>query len=226
MAAAFVQKAYNSTVSAVTSQAVAYGSNNLAGNTLVLFARFDAATTPSPSITDTAGNTWVLGSTFTTFSPEVLTIWYVQSCKAGANTVTVHYGATLVAGTPASSVYVAEYSGLGPFDLAVGNATIIGTSPATVNFTPAGSGETAIASEFGSAASSGTNYTQRSIDLDAGGLSHDLFEDRFSCPAGAQSATVNTGSTTFWFIGVAIFALPVGSDVVRRSADYRTYLRM
>ena len=78
------------------SQAVSFGSGNAAGNGLIVAGYF-ACTQPNPnanlSIADSAGNTYTriggCGGSGGIEWASLLVIWYVASCKAGANTVTV-----------------------------------------------------------------------------------------------------------------------------------------
>ena len=78
------------------SQAVSFGSANAAGNGLIVVGYF-ACTQPNPnanlSIADSVGNTYTrvggCGGSGGDEWASLLEIWYVGSCKAGANTVTV-----------------------------------------------------------------------------------------------------------------------------------------
>jgi hypothetical protein len=94
-----------------TSQATsAFGSNNVAGNMLLVVAASWNATGGSiTSVTDTAGNTWSSGNSWSTgvlSSGHSIDFWWVPSCAGAGNTVTVHYGVTVFI-----SVACMEYNG-------------------------------------------------------------------------------------------------------------------
>src|SRR5437868_1748061 len=102
MAFGFVQgKGTSATVFAsgsATSAAVAYTSNNAAGNLLVcvITTWINPSVGPS-SITDTAGNTWSSGNSLAVVGTDGATrteIWWVPNSRAGANTVTVNWAAS------------------------------------------------------------------------------------------------------------------------------------
>lgn len=89
-----------------TSNVVAYGSDNTAGNLLVMCTTTSDDVT---GVTDTAGNTWVKAvDLFDSGGPLAVDIWYVENCKAGANTVT----AANSFGSSFCAIWVAEYSGI------------------------------------------------------------------------------------------------------------------
>lgn len=82
------------------NQSIAFTSNNTAGNLLV--AVINGPTANPTSVTDTAGNNWVLlGS----INGRFLSTYYVLSAKGGANTVTVNNS-----GSVAQSVGIIEVS--------------------------------------------------------------------------------------------------------------------
>lgn len=90
------------TIALYTSLAGAYGSNNTLGNLLVLALSAGQNTTGAQvdpvSVLDTAGNTWLKAFRQTnvtgTTNPGCEWIYYVPSCKAGANTVTVTFASS------------------------------------------------------------------------------------------------------------------------------------
>jgi hypothetical protein len=107
---AFVQSA-NSV--GTTSPSVTFGSNNTAGNLLILVSRMTTAT--AHTVSDTQGNTWVSAIAFLGVpSQGNYVFWYALNCFGGANTVTLgsanfyqtivaeYSGVTGVTGTPAS----------------------------------------------------------------------------------------------------------------------------
>jgi hypothetical protein len=80
-----------------TTKAVAFGSNEASGNLLVAVCAYYNNPTRTITVTDTAGNTWLTGSSLVTQSDGSaslgLQIFYVPYSKAGANTVTCNYSA-------------------------------------------------------------------------------------------------------------------------------------
>jgi hypothetical protein len=96
-----------------TSQATAaFGSNNVAGNMLLVVAfSWNSTGGAATSVSDTAGNTWSSSNKFSTgvlASGNCIDFWWVPSCLGAGNTVTVNYGATVFI-----SVVCLEYSGFG-----------------------------------------------------------------------------------------------------------------
>lgn len=128
---AFVQSVGASTGgSQTTSLAKAYNSNNAAGNFLVCCVRNfrTGGGSAGNTVTDSAGNTWVEAPhnyTDSSVNANDISLWYVASCKAGANTVTV----STVSSTNAFIRFVISeysYSGTVTYDIdahATGNST-------------------------------------------------------------------------------------------------------
>ena len=90
---AFIQSAQINTSG--TSAALAYTSNNAAGNLLICAIRRGATIDPT-SITDSRGNTWVLARK-QTYNGGIDAFWvyHALSCAAGANTLTVTWAASV-----------------------------------------------------------------------------------------------------------------------------------
>jgi hypothetical protein len=93
----------------IDSLAVAYASDNTAGNFLVGYVQWYGTDLSLSVPTDTAGNTWTLAiSGEDTNDGVTLAIYYVSSCLSGSNTVTFY----MSPGTsPVTAVHVAEFSG-------------------------------------------------------------------------------------------------------------------
>lgn len=108
MAIARVQKADSGAIASSTSKMVAYGSNNTAGNMLVVFISNAGTSVPGATITDTLGNTWTLLQSDLTLNGFVQALWVAYNCKVGANTVTVSWST----GAVNNWMAIAEYSGL------------------------------------------------------------------------------------------------------------------
>jgi hypothetical protein len=100
---------------------ISYQSNNTLGNTLICVVFGSGAGTLT--VTDTLGNNW-LPVNIVSLGSDPISIFYVQSCKAGANTVTQKLN-----GTAGTGIWViAEYQG--PSVLDVFNQAVV-TSPAS-----------------------------------------------------------------------------------------------
>jgi len=106
----------------------AFGSNNTAGNALIMGAWTSVATGQTASVTDTQGNVWFpISALYNSSSSAQLWIYMCVNCKAGANTVSIS-----VSGSPtAGNVFcIAEISGVNAVDqlatsLALGNGTTV-----------------------------------------------------------------------------------------------------
>jgi hypothetical protein len=112
MAIAYVQSAYNGANTAL-SVATAYSANNTAGNFLVAAVHIynNGGGPGTVTVTDTQGNTWVeAAGNYTYGGLGNESIWYVENCKAGANTVTV--SCTTNGGSNYPKLAIGEYSGV------------------------------------------------------------------------------------------------------------------
>src|SRR5271165_2274766 len=91
MSITFVQASSPGAYVSASSQASAFGSNNTAGNCLILTV---VATSPSsPTVTDAAGNTgWQLIQDITYSGTTHVQSWVCFNCIAGEKTVTYHGG--------------------------------------------------------------------------------------------------------------------------------------
>lgn len=90
----------------------AYPSNNTAGNLLICKVRiFDSNPGILPNtVTDSQTNTWVKAFDYLNSTPGgfgTIALWYVENCKAGANTVTM-----TTSGAHFNRFEMAEYSGI------------------------------------------------------------------------------------------------------------------
>jgi hypothetical protein len=122
-----------STVNTVSVASLAYGSNNTAGNLLICKVVNAGGTQSATPPTDTQSNTWVKA-----FKGNIYALFYVQNCKAGANTVTIASG---TAQYQSFSLY--EFSGIatsGALDQ-VSSASTSSWSNASSRITPTLNGE-------------------------------------------------------------------------------------
>lgn len=124
-----------------SSTSLAFGSNNTAGNTLVVIEAQTGNSAPFnnvATISDTQGNTYYsLGSQQTSNASSVF--WFAPNCKAGANTVT-----TSVGPSPSQVIEIIEYSGLlVPYALEPSSSSLTqtGTSPISLSTTTVASAD-------------------------------------------------------------------------------------
>lgn len=130
--ATLVQHATNTAGGSVTTYSTAFGSNNTAGDLLVILIAWTSATSQTASITDstTGGgspNTWTAFSSAANNGTYYVQAFYALNCAAGANTVKVTWtGAVNVLG-----VEIAEHGNVAAFS---SHKTVNGV--AGVTFTP------------------------------------------------------------------------------------------
>lgn len=191
------------------ANALAYGSNNVAGNLLILSVMMEDDTSTISSVTDSRGNTWAACSAIkhsggANFSTQ---LWYAKNSGAGANTV------TLTPSAGASNIAIFEYSG---YDTTAPFTQHIEASDATGFLTTADSGNvtTANASEllFAVAASNrvltaGSGYSGREGDVFN---LYFLTEDKVAGGAGSYNATETLGTAGSWTINLASFKPAAG----------------
>lgn len=159
-------------------------------------------------VTDTAGNTYVQGTSC--FNNAQLTagitdIWYAKNVTGNAsNVVTVTYSSST---STYRSVFQMQYSGAdttSPFEVcAIGN-TASGTTVTSASFSPASSKNVNVAIGNASGAvtwTAGTNYTSK---ITSSGPDR-IGEDRTNSPAGSQTASATVGSAFNLEISVASF---------------------
>jgi chitodextrinase len=175
-----------------------------AGNLNVVVVGWNSPTGQVLSVTDTRGNTYVraVGPTVhASFGTQ--SIYYaanVQAAAAGANIVTVTFGAPV----PYADIRIAEYSGIAPINPVdvVAAATGSGTSSnsgmaTTTNPTDLIVGANMVTS-FTSAA--GASFTSRVITVPDG----DILEDRVVTTTGSYNATA-TQTSGSWIMQMVAF---------------------
>lgn len=198
-----------------TSAALAFLSNNTAGNIIIVAARF-GGTAQNPGISDSQGNTYVRQiNRDPAYGADTFTVWYALNCAAGANTVTI---------TNASSVtrrwVIHEYSANGEtisFDQS-NNSEGTNEAPNSGNVT------TTAASEllFGACTilnardvTAGTGYTERQE------VSQKIStEDKSVASTGTYAADFTTaggGGAAGWAAGILTFKSAVDNQIpIRR----------
>ena len=230
MAIAFVQAPTGYLNNATsTTAALAFGSNNTAGNLLVAVIAWSSSLANGPaSIADTRGNTWsICTGIYDTPNGQGITIAYAPNCAAGANTVTVTFGAT----SEYRRLTLAEYSGAAtttPLDKQQGNAQ--STTTATDNITtgatvtPTTDGQLIVGgfqrdgNEDGGNLVAGTGFTSRQV---LGSHDH-MFEDKIQTTATAVSATATYAAIASTFVNyIATFKAPAagGTDYTVTPTD-------
>lgn len=185
-----------------TSLAVAFGSNNTAGNLLVYGSGGDSDTT---NITDT--NNTPVSAIGANDDPNFTyaDIYYVQNCAAGANT------ATRTNASGQISLSVAEYSGVktsGALDQ-VNTGAGSGTAAASASVTTTQADELLIGLTVAGASvtfTPGASYTERT---DTGGLRSSELEDQIVASIGSYTASSTLSGSNPWLCLIATFKATV-----------------
>lgn len=201
----FIQAKTGGTASG-NSGAVAFTSNNTAGNLLLCNIGFGSSETFS-SLTDSLGNTWVQIDTIkSAVSGNKTGLFYVASCKGGANTVTL----TTTGTASLCFLGVSEY---GP---GAGNVAVLDTfafsgptTSASVSIgpiTPAGANELVAALFYvDNLAQTVTATGGATLRYGATTTNTVVLEDILAASAGAQSQTATLGGSSPWLGWAAAF---------------------
>lgn len=194
----------NVTVSPASST---FGSNNTLGNLLIFCASAVISGSVS-AVSDTAGNTWTEAKVSTANGVSV-SIWYVLSCKAGANVVSA------VTSGARTDVQAYEYSSPAPasLDAAVNGSTSVGSTSQSATISIANSGELVIlaagnASSGNAMTGGGITPNQRQVASAFLGV-----VDGLNVSAGASQTASGTwaGSVSNNSVAAAFSATPVFS---------------
>ena len=192
-----IQKAVNGNEGTTSSMSLAFPTANTAGDFLIVEATV-ARPAGTLSISDSAGNTYVPVNAPVTDTKQNVTsyLWYVATCNAGPNTVTV------TPGTPgAQEIHISEWSGLSasnPID-GTAAATGTGTSASSGAITTAATGDLVYGYAFLlNPASPGAGFASLTT------VNGDLDEYQIQSAPGSVSATFTQPSGT-WFARVAAF---------------------
>lgn len=194
MSFSLVQHASGSTgASAFPSEAVAFGSNNTAGNFLVCCARLPSGSGKTFTISDTQGNVWNQFPSFASNGTDFNTMWYAMNCKAGANTVTV----AVSTGTNFFRMIVAEFSGVATYSAFLTSQSNFITAErwATPNFVTTQANELIIALGLTSGAGSTVDspFNQRQT-MTSAGTNYGAFGEQVVSAIGSY-AGIGSGST-------------------------------
>lgn len=181
---------------------LAFGSNNAAGNTIIVATRGNIGNTSTP--TDTRGNTYNIAATANVLlggGPSTISVYYAFNIAAGANTVNFSGAASN------QRVFIAEYSGLTTTDPIDKSHSASGTST-----TPA-SGATTTTAQAKELAFGATGNSDGSVTPTAGAgwtlepTIDDFFaaEDQILSSTGTPNATWNAIVSAPWGSIVATF---------------------
>jgi hypothetical protein len=96
-----------------------FGSNNTAGNLLVVFACWDTSGLTA-TIADSIGNSWTTPGARQANGTAFSQVWYCLNCKGGANTVTVSYSGGTATFFAQSA---AEFTGVDTFEQLIENTS-------------------------------------------------------------------------------------------------------
>ena len=202
MAIALVQSSggHDSTGTAIAS--ISTNTTNLtAGNLLVVGVR--SAATTAPTMSDTAGNTFVLVTSVSDGAGDTVWQYYVKNCLGNAaNAVKATFSPTVAF----IAIIAHEYSGAdttAPLDVSATGANGGATSVVSASFTPTNANDVGVAfgsiGALGGTFTAGANYTlQRNEDFFES-------EDRLLTGTGAQTAGMSSNLSADWQIVVATY---------------------
>jgi Domain of unknown function (DUF1929)/Bacterial Ig domain/Glyoxal oxidase N-terminus/Carboxypeptidase regulatory-like domain/SdrD B-like domain/Kelch motif len=192
-----VQDNVNGNEATASTISIAFNAANTAGNFIIVSGTI-ARPSGTLSISDTAGNTYLPVAAPVTDSNQNVTsyLWYVPSCKGGANTVKL---TPAVAG--ALEIHVSEWTGISttyPVDV-FASAAGSGTAASSGSVTTTSNGELIYGYTFiANTASPGSGFTGMTL------VNGDLDEYQVQSAAGATAATFTQQSGT-WMARVATF---------------------
>lgn len=129
-----------------TTLSSTFPANNLAGSCLIVDVMFQEnfSGAGSLSISDSAGNTWILaGTTHEACGIALIATWYALNCAGGPNTVTVSYSSSTT--HPGMAIAIHEYAAVATasaFDTdAYGEANDTSTTPIPLSLTTTVAGD-------------------------------------------------------------------------------------
>ena len=184
---------------------VTYAAAQTAGDLNVVAVGWNDSTSSVTSVTDSNGNTYLTAVGPTTNAGNATQLIYyaqnIAAAAAGANTVTVHFNATV----NAPDVRVLEYSGIAAsssLDVGVG-ASGGGTSLSSGSATTSNAADLVIGASYIGAgfAGAGAGYTARVVTNPDG----DLVEDRVVSVTGSYSASATQSPSSWWVMQMAAF---------------------
>jgi hypothetical protein len=186
-----------------TSAALAFPSNNAAGNFIAVAVR-SFLTNQTFTVSDSIGNVYHQAFTFNNNLDDTLALYYAQNIAGGPNTVTV-------AVSTASSIRFAilEYSGVAMSNALDVTATsaLSNASPTSGNATTTTSGDLLLgvfATQSFRTFTAGTGYTIEEA-VSAAPSTALMIEDATQAAAGPVAATASLDSSDLWGVGLAAF---------------------
>ena len=208
---ALVQDTSVSNIGPVTSQALAFNSNNTAGNWIGVMIRAGAQGEMF-TVTDSNGNTYHQAiQTSQTGDGDTVAIYYAENIGGGANTIQV-------SDTDSATLRFAilEYSGVvtsGSLDVAAaaqGNSAF----PNSGSVTTTANGDLllgAIMTADAETFTAGSGYRiEESVPAEPN--TKLIAEDQTQATAGASSASASLGAADFWAAGLAAFKAALARD--------------
>jgi hypothetical protein len=186
-----------------TSAAVAFPSNNVAGNFIAVAVRAFLIN-QTITVSDSRGNVYQQAVKFNNNADDTVALYYAQNIVAGANTVTVAVGASATI-----RFAVLEYAGVAASNAldVTATSTLSGVSPTSGTATTTASGDLLIGvfSAGGDATfTAGSGYTIREA-VPAAPATRAMVEDKIQTAAGPDSATAALGASDSWGAGLAAF---------------------
>lgn len=196
---AFIQNDVNFSGSASTTISTSFTSPNAAGNFIIAYVVWNASNTPSTTVTDTAGNTYVaVGVPSTTVADSSAQLFYAKNIAAGSNTVMANFSTS----SSFQFLYIHEYSNIdktNPLDQTV-NANGFGTAVDSGSLTTTFPTELLFSGSMSfDTESAGTGWTSRSTFFNG------LTQDQIVSSAGTYNATATIDSSQSWMIQAATF---------------------
>lgn len=201
MAIALIQKAQSDTNAG--SATLAYGSNVVIGNLLVVVLRIGASVV-TYSLSDTRGNTYIPCTQ--QFIPTVgyVQLFYCFNISSGANTVSLN----LNSASDTMRIAIFEYSGVGGLDIEANVATGTSTTSASASFTPTFDNSLVIAFSGSNNAitmTAGTSFTLEEA-VPPTPPNHRLgVEDWIQTTKTASTGSITYSGSQQWQAGYAVF---------------------
>lgn len=212
----------------------AFGSNNTGGNKLIVLAAISNSSITLSTPTDTRGNTYaVVATELDAGSFYGWRCWVVESCAAGANTVTVNNTSF-----SNSLLFIYEVSGLAAtssFDKKVTTKSDSGSSPTSGSITVTNSNELILGVGLNSSSAavvfaSGSGYSNLQQPGNSNGLNGAL-EEKIISGGGSNSATftltTNNGLTMTTLLSFSdttiVNSIPNRQYIMRQAVKRASY---
>ncbi len=214
--AAYVQAAAKASSGTAKTLSLSFPANTTAGNLIVVAFDYTSGAAPS-SVSDTQGNVFTpVGNQLNSPGGALSRVYYANTIKGGADTVTV----TLTANSSWIELYLAEYTGIDPVNPIDAQAGASGSTSAVSS----GNATTTVAGDviFGYCVGDwkctvGSGFSARST------LNGNLIEDKVAGAAGSYAATgTATRGWTMQMVALKAASGTVGAPPVITSATSAT----